>query len=99
MKSSASLRIVVPLAVVGGGMVLLPLARPTGLVALGVAGIGSVGVGLVVLVAAGVLWRWPPSPGQAWLLAGLSCVATVLGGYPVGVLLGVLAGSTSVRSG
>ncbi|MFF2570888.1 hypothetical protein [Streptomyces sp. NPDC058084] len=95
----ASRWVVVPLVVSGGAMVVLPLARSAGLVAVGLTGVGSVGVGLVALVAAMVLWRRPASPGQAWVLAGLSCAATLLGGYPVGAMLGVLAGFTSIRSG
>ncbi|MFI8828853.1 hypothetical protein [Streptomyces sp. NPDC053431] len=102
MRSCAPRWVVVPLGGVGGAMVLAAVAPPAGLVAVGIAGIGSVAVGVVLLVAAGVLWRRPPSPGQAGVLAGLSALATVLGSCSAGVVLGVLgvvAGLTSGRPG
>lgn len=93
-RTSAPLRLVLPLVLGGSGLVLLQFAPPAGLAALGMAGIAGLGTGLTSLASGALLWLLPPAPGRAPLHAGvlalLSVTATWLGGYPVGVVLGAL---------
>ncbi|MER8046221.1 DUF6114 domain-containing protein [Streptomyces sp. NPDC094032] len=95
MRTTAPLRLVLPLALCGAALLLAQLAPPVALATLGLTGIGGAGAGLVLLAAAVLLWRLPPTPARAArhaaALAALSVAATWLGGYPVGVALGALA--------
>ncbi|MEV0451510.1 hypothetical protein [Streptomyces sp. NPDC050600] len=93
--TTAPLRVVLPLVVCGGALVLVQLGPPAAFAALGLVGLTGAGAGLALLAAGLLLWRLPPTPARATrlcaALAALSVAATWLGGYPVGVALGALA--------
>ncbi|MEU8764057.1 hypothetical protein [Streptomyces sp. NPDC048659] len=93
--TAAPLRLVLPLVVCGGGLVLVQLGPPAALAALGLTGLTGAGTGLALLAAGALLWLRPPTPARATrhtvALAALSVAATWLGGYPAGVALGALA--------
>lgn len=94
MRTTAPLRLVLPLVLCGGALVLVQLGPPAALAAVGLAGIGGAGTGLALLAAGVLLWLLPPTPARAArhaaVLAALSLAATWLGGYPAGVALGAL---------
>lgn len=85
------------LLVLGGGeLLLVPLSPLTVLVSLGLGGLAAIGIGLA-LVAAGIfLWLLPHAHHyvsvNALILSVLSFAATNLGGFLVGMVLGI-AGS------
>ncbi|MEU7068201.1 DUF6114 domain-containing protein [Streptomyces sp. NPDC046161] len=80
----------------GAELLLVPLSPLTVLVSLGLGGVAAIGIGTALIVAALFLWFLPPTRAyvsvHALLLSVLSFVATNLGGFLVGMLLGV-AGS------
>nr|WSW46916.1 DUF6114 domain-containing protein [Streptomyces sp. NBC_01001] len=80
----------------GAELVLVPLSPLTVLVSLGLGGIAAVGIGVALIVAGLFLWFLPQARAyvsvHALLLSALSFVATNLGGFLVGMLLGI-AGS------
>ncbi|MFE0105956.1 DUF6114 domain-containing protein [Streptomyces sp. NPDC059009] len=81
-----------------GGVELLavPLSPVTVLVSLGLGGIAAIGIGLALIAAGGFLWLLPHTRHyvsiNALILSVLSFAATNLGGFLVGMLLGI-AGS------
>ncbi|MFF4533600.1 DUF6114 domain-containing protein [Streptomyces sp. NPDC001407] len=85
------------LLVLGGTELLaVPLSPVTVLVSLGLGGLAAIGIGLALVVAGLFLW-WVPSARHyvsinALILSVLSFAATNLGGFLVGMLLGI-AGS------
>lgn len=95
MRTTAPLRLVLPLVVCGGVLLLIQPGPPAALAALGLTGLTGAGAGLTLLAAGVLLWRWPPTPARTArhtaVLAALSVAATWLGGYPAGVVLGALA--------
>ncbi|GHB78891.1 hypothetical protein GCM10010347_56700 [Streptomyces cirratus] len=80
----------------GTELLLVPLSPLTVLVSLGLGGVAAIGIGAALVVAALFLWFLPRTRAyvsvHALLLSVLSFVATNLGGFLVGMLLGV-AGS------
>ncbi|MFJ5809532.1 DUF6114 domain-containing protein [Streptomyces sp. NPDC093093] len=86
------------LLLVSGGieLLLVPLSPLTVLVSLGLGGIAAIGIGAALVVAGLFLWFLPQARAyvsiHALLLSVLSFVATNLGGFLVGMLLGI-AGS------
>ncbi|GGZ88306.1 hypothetical protein GCM10010371_55260 [Streptomyces subrutilus] len=80
----------------GAELLLVPLSPLTVLVSLGLGGIAAVGIGVALVLAGLFLWFLPQARAyvslHALLLSVLSFVATNLGGFLVGMLLGV-AGS------
>ncbi|MGW1638609.1 DUF6114 domain-containing protein [Streptomyces lavendulae] len=85
------------LLVLGGAeLLLVPLSPVTVLVSLGPGGIAAIGIGAALIVAGLFLWCVPQARTyvslHALLLSVLSFVATNLGGFLVGMLLGI-AGS------
>ncbi|MCY0921837.1 DUF6114 domain-containing protein [Streptomyces sp. H27-H5] len=86
------------LLLVSGGieLLLIPLSPLTVLVSLGLGGIAAIGIGAALVVAGLFLWFLPQARAyvsiHALLLSVLSFVATNLGGFLVGMLLGI-AGS------
>ncbi|MEU9420502.1 DUF6114 domain-containing protein [Streptomyces sp. NPDC048272] len=85
------------LLVLGGTeLLLVPLSPLTVLVSLGLGGIAAIGIGAALVVAGLFLWFLPQARAyvsiHALLLSVLSFVATNLGGFLVGMLLGI-AGS------
>ncbi|MFE2154062.1 DUF6114 domain-containing protein [Streptomyces lavendulae] len=85
------------LLVLGGAeLLLVPLSPVTVLVSLGPGGIAAIGIGAALIVAGLFLWCVPQARAyvslHALLLSVLSFVATNLGGFLVGMLLGI-AGS------
>ncbi|MGI5448634.1 DUF6114 domain-containing protein [Streptomyces sp. CA-243310] len=86
------------LLVLSGGveLLLIPLSPLTVLVSLGLGGIAAIGIGAALVVAGLFLWFLPQARTyvsiHALLLSVLSFVATNLGGFLVGMLLGI-AGS------
>ncbi|WP_206436490.1 DUF6114 domain-containing protein [Streptomyces sp. W1SF4] len=85
------------LLVLGGAeLLLVPLSPLTVLVSLGLGGIAAIGIGAALIVAGLFLWFLPQARAyvsvHALLLSVLSFVATNLGGFLVGMLLGI-AGS------
>ncbi|MFJ4780123.1 DUF6114 domain-containing protein [Streptomyces sp. NPDC088762] len=85
------------LLVLGGTeLLLVPLSPLTVLVSLGLGGIAAVGIGVALILAGLFLWFLPQARTyvslHALLLSVLSFVATNLGGFLVGMLLGI-AGS------
>ncbi|MFJ6796055.1 DUF6114 domain-containing protein [Streptomyces sp. NPDC091268] len=85
------------LVVLGGAeLLLVPLSPLTVLVSLGLGGIAALGIGVALIVAGLFLWFLPQTRAyvsvHALLLSVLSFVATNLGGFLVGMLLGI-AGS------
>lgn len=83
------------LLVLGGGeLLLVPLSPLTVLVSLGLGGLAAIGIGLA-LVAAGIfLWLLPHAHHyvsvNALILSVLSFAATNLGGFLVGMVLGIV---------
>ncbi|MGW1774510.1 DUF6114 domain-containing protein [Streptomyces sp. NPDC002104] len=85
------------LVILGGTeLLLVPLSPLTVLVSLGLGGIAAIGIGLALIAAGLFLWLLPQTRAyvsiHALLLSVLSFVATNLGGFLVGMLLGI-AGS------
>ncbi|MEV6952250.1 DUF6114 domain-containing protein [Streptomyces sp. NPDC051183] len=85
------------LVVLGGTeLLLVPLSPLTVLVSLGLGGIAAIGIGIALIAAGLFLWFLPQTRAyvsvHALLLSVLSFVATNLGGFLVGMLLGI-AGS------
>ncbi|WSP43452.1 DUF6114 domain-containing protein [Streptomyces sp. NBC_01244] len=86
------------LLVIAGGteLLLVPLSPLTVLVSLGLGGIAAIGIGLALIAAGLFLWLLPQARAyvsvHALLLSVLSFVATNLGGFLLGMLLGI-AGS------
>ncbi|MER5732427.1 DUF6114 domain-containing protein [Streptomyces sp. NPDC002138] len=85
------------LLVLGGAeLLLVPLSPLTILVSLGLGGIAAIGIGLALIAAGLFLWFLPQARTyvsiHALLLSVLSFVATNLGGFLLGMLLGI-AGS------
>ncbi|MFD9724636.1 DUF6114 domain-containing protein [Streptomyces sp. NPDC059072] len=80
----------------GTELLLVPLSPLTVLVSLGLGGIAAIGIGVALILAALFLWFLPGARAyvslHALLLSVLSFVATNLGGFLVGMLLGI-AGS------
>ncbi|MFD9411760.1 DUF6114 domain-containing protein [Streptomyces sp. NPDC059989] len=86
------------LLVLGGTeLLLVPLSPLTVLVSLGLGGIAAIGIGVALILAGLFLWFLPQARAyvslHALLLSVLSFVATNLGGFLVGMLLGI-AGSS-----
>ncbi|MEU8775652.1 DUF6114 domain-containing protein [Streptomyces sp. NPDC048606] len=86
------------LLVLGGAeLLLVPLSPLTVLVSLGLGGIAAIGIGAALIVAGVFLWFLPQARAyvsvHAMLLAVLSFVATNLGGFLVGALLGIAGGA------
>ncbi|MFE0178077.1 DUF6114 domain-containing protein [Streptomyces sp. NPDC059002] len=85
------------LLILGGAeLLLVPLSPLTVLVSLGLGGIAAVGIGIALFVAGLFLWLLPHTHHyvsvNALILSVLSFAATNLGGFLVGMLLGI-AGS------
>ncbi|WP_327357555.1 DUF6114 domain-containing protein [Streptomyces sp. NBC_01304] len=85
------------LLILGGAeLLLIPLSPLTVLVSLGLGGIAAIGIGLALIVAGVFLWLMPQARHyvsiNALILSVLSFAATNLGGFLVGMLLGI-AGS------
>ncbi|MFD8983620.1 DUF6114 domain-containing protein [Streptomyces sp. NPDC059564] len=85
------------LLVLGGTeLLLVPLSPLTVLVSLGPGGIAAIGIGAALIAAGLFLWFLPQARAyvsvHALLLSVLSFVATNLGGFLIGMLLGI-AGS------
>lgn len=85
------------LVILGGTeLLLVPLSPLTVLVSLGLGGIAAIGIGLALIAAGLFLWLLPQARAyvsiHALLLSVVSFVATNLGGFLVGMLLGI-AGS------
>lgn len=85
------------LVILGGTeLLLVPLSPLTVLVSLGLGGIAAIGIGLALIAAGLFLWLLPQARAyvcvHALLLSVLSFVATNLGGFLLGMLLGI-AGS------
>ncbi|WP_329397054.1 DUF6114 domain-containing protein [Streptomyces melanogenes] len=80
----------------GAELLLVPLSPLTILVSLGLGGIAAIGIGLALIVAGLFLWFLPHTRHyvsiNALLLSVLSFVATNLGGFLIGMGLGI-AGS------
>ncbi|MFJ3991852.1 DUF6114 domain-containing protein [Streptomyces sp. NPDC090032] len=85
------------LLILGGTeLLLVPLSPLTVLVSLGLGGIAAIGIGIALVVAGGFLWLLPHTRHyvslNALILSVLSFAATNLGGFVVGMALGI-AGS------
>lgn len=85
------------LVILGGTeLLLVPLSPLTVLVSLGLGGIAAIGIGIALIAAGLFLWLLPQTRAyvsiHALLLSVLSFVATNLGGFLLGMLLGI-AGS------
>lgn len=85
------------LVILGGTeLLLVPLSPLTVLVSLGLGGIAAIGIGIALIAAGLFLWLLPQARAyvsiHALLLSALSFVATNLGGFLLGMLLGI-AGS------
>ncbi|MFI7319208.1 DUF6114 domain-containing protein [Streptomyces venezuelae] len=85
------------LLILGGAeLLLIPLSPLTVLVSLGLGGIAALGIGIALVVAGLFLWLLPHTHHyvsvNAMILSVLSFAATNLGGFLVGMLLGI-AGS------
>ncbi|MBT2447378.1 hypothetical protein J7F03_09880 [Streptomyces sp. ISL-43] len=85
------------LVILGGTeLLLVPLSPLTVLVSLGLGGIAAIGIGAALIAAGLFLWLLPQARAyvsvHALLLSVLSFVATNLGGFLLGMLLGI-AGS------
>ncbi|MFD7261586.1 DUF6114 domain-containing protein [Streptomyces sp. NPDC059874] len=80
----------------GTELLLVPLSPLTVLVSLGLGGIAAIGIGVALILAGLFLWFLPGARAyvslHALLLSVLSFVATNLGGFLVGMFLGI-AGS------
>lgn len=85
------------LLILGGAeLLLVPLSPLTVLVSLGLGGIAAIGIGTALVVAGGFLWLLPHTRHyvslNALILSVLSFAASNLGGFLVGMILGI-AGS------
>ncbi|MGW0735958.1 DUF6114 domain-containing protein [Streptomyces sp. NPDC002851] len=85
------------LLILGGAeLLLVPLSPLTVLVSLGLGGLAAIGIGLALMVAGVFLWVMPQARHyvsvNALILSVLSFAATNLGGFLVGMVLGI-AGS------
>ncbi|MDJ0344148.1 DUF6114 domain-containing protein [Streptomyces sp. H10-C2] len=85
------------LLILGGAeLLVIPLSPLTVLVSLGLGGLAAIGIGLALIVAGLFLWFLPHTRHyvsiNALILSVLSFAATNLGGFLVGMLLGI-AGS------
>ncbi|MGW2231848.1 DUF6114 domain-containing protein [Streptomyces formicae] len=85
------------LLILGGAeLLLVPLSPLTVLVSLGLGGIAALGIGIALVVAGLFLWLLPHTHHyvsvNALILSVLSFAATNLGGFLIGMLLGI-AGS------
>lgn len=85
------------LLILGGAeLLVIPLSPLTVLVSLGLGGLAAIGIGLALMVAGLFLWFLPHTHSyvsvNALILSVLSFAATNLGGFLVGMLLGI-AGS------
>ncbi|MFB7179360.1 DUF6114 domain-containing protein [Streptomyces sp. NPDC056257] len=80
----------------GAELLLVPLSPLTVLVSLGLGGIAAIGIGVALVLAGLFLWFLPQARAyvslHALLLSVLSFVATNLGGFLIGMALGI-AGS------
>ncbi|WP_137990582.1 DUF6114 domain-containing protein [Streptomyces vilmorinianum] len=78
----------------GTELLLVPLSPLTVLVSLGIGGIAAIGIGLALIAAGLFLWFLPHTHHyvsvHALILSVLSFAATNLGGFLVGMALGVL---------
>ncbi|MEV7546915.1 DUF6114 domain-containing protein [Streptomyces sp. NPDC089915] len=86
------------LLVLGGTeLLLVPLSPLTVLVGLGLGGIAAIGIGAALILAGLFLWYLPQARAyvsvHALLLSVVSFVATNLGGFFVGALLGIAGGA------
>ncbi|MFI9101103.1 DUF6114 domain-containing protein [Streptomyces fildesensis] len=82
------------LLVLGGAeLLVVPLSPLTVLVSLGLGGLAAIGIGLALIVAGLFLWFLPHTHQyvsvNALILSVLSFAATNLGGFLVGMLLGI----------
>ncbi|MFH9074956.1 DUF6114 domain-containing protein [Streptomyces alboflavus] len=85
------------LLILGGAeLLVVPLSPLTVLVSLGIGGIAAIGIGIALMVAGLFLWLLPHAHHyvsvNALILSVLSFAATNLGGFLIGMLLGI-AGS------
>ncbi|QDQ16178.1 hypothetical protein FH965_07250 [Streptomyces spectabilis] len=83
------------LLVLGGAeLLVVPLSPLTVLVSLGLGGIAAIGIGIALMVAGVFLWLMPQAHHyvsvNALILSVLSFAATNLGGFLVGMLLGIV---------
>ncbi|QCX75196.1 hypothetical protein C9F11_07500 [Streptomyces sp. YIM 121038] len=83
------------LLVLGGAeLLVVPLSPLTVLVSLGLGGIAAIGIGIALMVAGLFLWLLPQAHHyvsvNALILSVLSFAATNLGGFLVGMLLGIV---------
>lgn len=78
----------------GAELLLVPLSPLTVLVSLGIGGIAAIGIGLALVAAGLFLWFLPHTHHyvsvHALILSVLSFAATNLGGFLVGMALGIL---------
>lgn len=86
------------LLILGGTeLLLVPLSPLTVLVSLGLGGLAAIGIGLALIVAGLFLWYAPASHRyvsvNALILSVLSFAATNLGGFLVGMALGIAGGA------
>ncbi|MEV8018503.1 DUF6114 domain-containing protein [Streptomyces sp. NPDC086554] len=83
------------LLILGGAeLLLVPLSPLTVLVSLGLGGLAAIGIGLALITAGIFLWLLPHAHHyvsvNALILSVLSFAATNLGGFLVGMVLGIL---------
>ncbi|MFD9905707.1 DUF6114 domain-containing protein [Streptomyces sp. NPDC059063] len=83
------------LLILGGAeLLVVPLSPLTILVSLGLGGIAAIGIGLALVIAGVFLWLLPHAHHyvsvNALILSVLSFAATNLGGFLVGMLLGIV---------
>ncbi|WP_199818826.1 DUF6114 domain-containing protein [Streptomyces sp. NRRL B-1347] len=78
----------------GAELLVVPLSPLTVLVSLGLGGIAAIGIGIALMVAGLFLWLLPQAHHyvsvNALILSVLSFAATNLGGFLVGMLLGIV---------
>ncbi|MGP3983135.1 DUF6114 domain-containing protein [Streptomyces sp. KR80] len=78
----------------GAELILVPMSPLTVLVSLGLGGLAAIGIGLALVVAGLFLWFLPHTRHyvsiHALILSVLSFAATNLGGFLIGMLLGIL---------
>nr|WP_190139391.1 DUF6114 domain-containing protein [Streptomyces longispororuber] len=78
----------------GAELLLVPLSPLTVLVSLGIGGIAAIGIGIALMVAGLFLWLLPHAHHyvsvNAMILSVLSFAATNLGGFLVGMVLGIV---------
>lgn len=83
------------LLILGGAeLLLVPLSPLTVLVSLGLGGIAAIGIGIALMVAGLFLWLLPHAHHyvsvNALILSVLSFAATNLGGFLIGMVLGIV---------